>query len=224
MFTLPIICPFHFINFLFVHIFNVFVFRFWGECTHGKYVNVTKMRNRGKILNTTRKKWVYIVTIFVFVWCFFNKSNVIYKYIFQIKKIQLEQGVVIIIFNNYRRCDPWRHMFTKETQRVKLRRAQVYRKWQETINLIIWDISRKFLIWFIFNKALTLHLKSYSSENKNNSWCYVEKYKMYKLCIQIHTLLPGGKSPWYSKGHAKCKHVTWSIHKLLLSINYISLI
>ena len=24
---------------------------------------------------------------------------------------------------------------------------------------------------------------------------------MYNLCIQIHTLLPVGKSPWYSKGH-----------------------
>ena len=34
---------------------------------------------------------------------------------------------------------------------------------------------------------------------------------MYKLCIQIHTLLPGGKSPWYSIGHAECKQVTWSV-------------
>ena len=32
------------------------------------------------------------------------------------------------------------------------------------------------------------------------------KYKMFKLCIQIHTLLPGWKSPWYSKSYAKCKH------------------
>ena len=41
----------------------------------------------------------------------------------------------------------------------------------------------------------------------------MEKYKTYKLCIQIHTLLPGGKSPWYSKGHAKCKQATWSISR-----------
>ena len=54
-------------------------------------------------------------------------------------------------------------------------------------NLIFWDISRK---W--------------------NMKCYVEKCKMYKLSIQIHTLLPGGKSPWYSKDHAKCKQFTWS--------------
>ena len=33
-----------------------------------------------------------------------------------------------------------------------------------------------------------------------NKLCYVEKYKMYKLCIHIHTLLPGWKSPWCSKG------------------------
>ena len=33
---------------------------------------------------------------------------------------------------------------------------------------------------------------------------------MYKLCVQIHTLLPGRKSVWYSKGHAKCKQDTWS--------------
>ena len=34
---------------------------------------------------------------------------------------------------------------------------------------------------------------------------------MYKLSIQIHTLLSGGKSPWYSKVHPICKQVTWSI-------------
>ena len=41
--------------------------------------------------------------------------------------------------------------------------------------------------------------------------CYVEKYEMYKLCVQIHTPLPGGKSPWYSKGHTTCKQVTRSL-------------
>ena len=40
----------------------------------------------------------------------------------------------------------------------------------------------------IFYKALKEHLKSYSSENINNYRCCVEKYKMYKLCRQIHTL------------------------------------
>ena len=33
------------------------------------------------------------------------------------------------------------------------------------------------------NKALTLHLKSYSSEFFFFFICYVMKYKMYKLCI-----------------------------------------
>ena len=74
-------------------------------------------------------------------------------------------------------------------------------------NLIFWYISRK--IWFIFSKALTFEL---NSEKKKKSWCYVEKYKMYKLCIQIHTHLPGGKSPWYSKGHVKCKNKSHCLH------------
>ena len=33
---------------------------------------------------------------------------------------------------------------------------------------------------------------------------------MYKICIQMQVLLSDGTSPWYSEGHAKCKHVTWS--------------
>ena len=35
-----------------------------------------------------------------------------------------------------------------------------------------------------------------------------------KKCIQtinIHTILNGGKSPWYSEGYAKCTQVTWAI-------------
>ena len=29
--------------------------------------------------------------------------------------------------------------------------------------------------------------------------------------LHTNTLLTGGKSPWYSKGHAKCKQGTWSV-------------
>ena len=56
-----------------------------------------------------------------------------------------------------------------------------------------------------------LFTQRFSSHGEFTRRCYVETYKMYKLCIQIHTLLPGRKSPWYSKGHTKCKQVTWSI-------------
>ena len=45
---------------------------------------------------------------------------------------------------------------------------------------------------------------------------------MYKLCIQIHTLLPSRKSPWYSKGHVNksrgvlIKYQTCEIFSLII--------
>ena len=73
-------------------------------------------------------------------------------------------------------------------------------------NLIIWRYQQaKFKFDLFFNKAHyisnLIHLKIKQILDE-----YIEKYKMYKLCIQIHTLLPAGKSPWYSK-------VTQSINK-----------
>ena len=45
-----------------------------------------------------------------------------------------------------------------------------------------------------------------------------EKYKMYKLYIQIYTLLPSKKSPWCSKVHAKCKQVgLYSVEKQMIT-------
>ena len=63
--------------------------------------------------------------------------------------------------------------------------------WQETIKSdILRCQQKKFSIWFIFNKTLTLHLKSYSSENlKNNlngmrrsSKCTNSVYKYTHFC------------------------------------------
>ena len=69
--------------------------------------------------------------------------------------------------------------------------------WQETIKSDIFRYQQNKII--NFNKALLLHLKSYQKSQQKN--------------VQINTLLPGRKSPWYSKGHAECKHITWSIQE-----------
>ena len=51
------------------------------------------------------------------------------------------------------------------------------------------------------------------------------KIKKILVCIQMHTLLPGGKSPWYSKGHAESKqnHMVYT-HPQKSVINEIKLI
>ena len=45
-------------------------------------------------------------------------------------------------------------------------------------------------------------------------WRSTQCTKMYKLVIQIHTLLPGGKLPWYSKAQGVNKsHGPWKSRK-----------
>ena len=105
------------------------------------------------------------------------------------------------------RCDLWHHMFTKEPQRSNHTGHKMHTGlWQETIKSDMLRYQKtKFLIWFYFLiKALTLHLKTFSSEFFFlNSWCHVEKYKMYKLYTQF---CPAGN-------HTGTLKVTQSVNK-----------
>ena len=70
--------------------------------------------------------------------------------------VKKQYGCTVITV--YRRCDQWRHMFTKEPQRSKLHEAQNVH-WSMTRNHQIWYFemsAEKLLNWFIFNKALNI--------------------------------------------------------------------
>ena len=94
----------------------------------------------------------------------------------------------------------------KEPKKVKLRRAQNVH-WSMTTKTVqqtfCWylnhfEISAEKIWIFVLKWGTNITLSNSDNEYK---------------CIQIHTLLPGGKSPWYSEDHAKRKQDTWSIYR-----------
>ena len=104
---------------------------------------------------------------------------------------------------------PMASHFYKRAPKVKLCRAQNVH-WSMTRNHKVWyfEISaEKFLIWFSFNKPLTLRDKFYSSENCKILMLCGEVQNVQTKHTNTHTF-----SRWeITLVLTKCKQFTWSL-------------